>query len=84
VPARPFEHSTFAFELERIETVEVASRNQRLREALSGGMSLFVRATFSEADPQRIEYMHVSASLPTYVQGRVARRLSEYLRLDEY
>ena len=57
--------------------MEVASRNQRLREGLAGGMCLIVQATFSEADPQRIEYMHVSASLPAYVQGRVARRLSE-------
>lgn len=46
--------------------MDVASRNQRLREALEG-MGLFVEPIFCGSDQQRIDYMLVSVALPSYV-----------------
>ena len=47
--------------------MDVASRNQRLRETLEG-MGLFVMPIYCESDPSRIDYMQVSVTLPTFVQ----------------
>ena len=49
-----------------LKHMDIASRNQRLRETLEG-MGLFVLPIYSESDPQRIDYMQVSAGLPAYV-----------------
>jgi len=47
--------------------MDVASRNQRLRETLEG-MGLFVNPVFCESDPSRIDYLQVSADLPLSVK----------------
>lgn|SRR5512145_1164096 len=52
---------------QRLKHMDIASRNQRLRETLEG-MGLFVLPIYSESDPLRIDYMHVSACLPERVQ----------------
>ncbi len=46
--------------------MDIASRNQRLRETLES-MGLFVLPIFCESDPDRIDYMQVSVSLPTCI-----------------
>jgi hypothetical protein len=51
-----------------LKHMDVASRNQRLREALEG-MGLYVLPIFCESDSERIDYMHVSVALPRYVHG---------------
>jgi len=50
-----------------LKHMDVASRNQRLRETLEG-MGLFVLPIYCESDPQRIDYMQVSAELPSRVK----------------
>lgn len=47
-----------------IKHMDAASRNQRLRETLEG-MGLYVLPIFSESDSLRIDYLHVSAQLPS-------------------
>lgn len=54
-----------------LKHMDVASRNQRLRETLEG-MGLFVLPIFCESDPTRIDYMQVSVDLPTHVRQGVA------------
>jgi hypothetical protein len=51
--------------------MDVGSRNQRLRETLEG-MGLFVLPIYSESDSSRIDYLHVSAGLPTYSNKSLA------------
>lgn len=51
--------------------MDIASRNQRLRETLEG-MGLFVLPIFCESDPCRIDYMQVSVDLPTHVRHGVS------------
>jgi len=46
--------------------MDIGSRNQRLRETLEA-MGLFVVPIFCESDPDRIDYMQVSAGLPECV-----------------
>lgn len=53
-----------------LKHMDIGSRNQRLRETLEG-MGLFVVPIFCESDPQRIDYMHVSADLPSHVRHGV-------------
>jgi hypothetical protein len=53
--------------------MDIASRNQRLRETLEG-MGLVVVPIYSESDPSRIDYMHVSVDLPSYVRQGVAEQ----------
>lgn len=53
--------------------MDVASRNQRLRETLEG-MGLFVLPIYSESEPSRIDYMHVSVDLPIYVKQGVGEQ----------
>jgi hypothetical protein len=51
--------------------MDVGSRNRRLRETLEG-MGLYVLPIYSESDPSRIDYLHVSAGLPTYPSKSLA------------
>ena len=53
--------------MNKFRHMDVASRNQRLRETLEG-MGLFVMPIYCESDPSRIDYMQVSVTLPTFVQ----------------
>jgi hypothetical protein len=54
-----------------LKHMDIGSRNQRLRETLEG-MGLFVLPIYSESDLQRIDYLQVSADLPSYVRKGVA------------
>ena len=47
--------------------MDVASRNQRLRETLES-MGLFVLPVFCEDDPSRIDYMQVSVATPEHIR----------------
>lgn len=54
-----------------LKHMDIASRNQRLRETLEG-MGLFVLPIYSESDPRRIDYIQVSVETPTHIRQGVA------------
>jgi len=49
-----------------LKHMDIGSRNARLRETLEG-MGLYVHPIFSDERPAEIDYLHVSAALPSYV-----------------
>lgn len=48
-----------------LKHMDVASRNQRLRETLEG-MGLFVVPVYTTTDPQEIAYLQVAVAKPDY------------------
>jgi hypothetical protein len=55
--------------------MDIGSRNARLRETLEG-MGLYVQPIFSDEDLDQIDFMHVSAALPSYVTQSVPQETS--------
>jgi hypothetical protein len=51
--------------------MDVGSRNARLCETLQS-LGLFVVPIYAEDDPERIDYMHVSAAIPAYERAKDA------------
>jgi len=52
--------------------MDAASRNTRLCKTLRG-MGLYVEPIFASDDPERIDYLHVSVTLPTSVEQGVSQ-----------
>jgi len=52
--------------------MDAGSRNARLCETLQG-LGLYVIPIYSNLDPERIEYMHVSATIPVYAEAEPAK-----------